>query len=283
MKKGIVILGLVSAISLSACGSIPVLNSSSDDSEVIAQSKAVSEQSKAVVEESKAVVEESKAVEKARGNEDSIEETEPEGEESTEGISTNKNKDISISHPAMILECSGQTYDITTMTVADLARLCQDMGVYLDADMTKKLEPYGYSNVKYENGRTTIYSYVYNPYNKEIALKDAKIRELILLEKDISDTLFFLNSTVNKNNSAKEWQSVFQELGGNADVAYATTQAAEMGKPKPENPSVDINSKENIRLDSEFELTDGRITEISIEFLEGKFSSISYSFEPYYE
>ena len=55
MQKRVLILGLISALYLSACGSASSVSSSSDEGAVITQSKAVIEQSKAVIEESKAI------------------------------------------------------------------------------------------------------------------------------------------------------------------------------------------------------------------------------------
>lgn len=93
MKRQVVILGLIAALGLSGCGSIPVSSSSSDDGDVIAQSKAV-------VEESKAIVEESNAVEKAKGSSDTVEET-----ESEKTVSSSEE----ISHPFMMLEYEGES------------------------------------------------------------------------------------------------------------------------------------------------------------------------------
>lgn len=271
MKKGIVILGLISAMSLSACGSIPVLNSSSDDSEVIAQSKAV-------IEQSKAVVEESKALEKAKGNNDNVKEM-----ESEKTVSSGE-----ISHPFLTLECEGEKFDIANYTVRDFVYLSQKMKYYpdVDLDLSQKIEPYGSPD----------YSYVYNPYNKEIALKDAKVYR-VEFRNDIFDGLKFLNGKGSFDSTFEELLEVFKE---DIDIIWdesAYDKARKIAKENgeeytgpypPEDDYANVldyweNNDKSYWIEYKFRLDDGRRISIGLSGNKGDLESIEFELDPYYE
>lgn len=258
MKRGIVILGLISAISLSACGSIPVLNSSSDDSEVIAQSKAV-------IEQSKAVEEESEAVEKAKGNKDiveenlAIEETEQvkESEQIKESEQTQEE-----SHPLAILEYQGKRYDMANMTCGEFVILLQNMGSFPDIDLGKKMEPYSeryytdLSSIDFDEDNG-IMGHIYNPYNKELQVKDTKFDSISMW--DIPDGLYMINNKAANEISPEEWVDAFEEYGISPYISYSS-----------DGTSI-------LEINGIFTLKDGREAELDIDCIDG-ISNLHFGF-----
>ena len=294
MKKGVVILGLIAALGLSGCGSIPVSSSSSDDGDVIAQSKAVVEQSKAVVEESKAVVDESKAVEKVKGNSDTVEETGPE-----KTVSSSEE----ISHPFLILEYEDEKFDIANDTVKDLIYFVQKMGIHSDIDLSKTIEPYGFYDYELEtsSGHEYMIFTAYNPYDKEIAIKDAKLCDgdhhtALFIQGDVFDDIKFLNGKADLNSSFDEWMEVFKEEAeiiwdsGAYHEAYDNARKNGEKYTGPEPPEDDYANVLNYRFGDNgntivygFRLDDGREVDIDQTFWNDGDTYIDFSFQQQYE
>lgn len=267
MKKGVVVLGLIAVLGLSGCGSIPVLSSSSDDGDIIAQSKVVVEQSKAVVEESKAVVDESKAVEKVKGNSDTVENI-----KSDKGEIGEPGQKLEESHPLAMLECKGKRYDIANMTLSDVVLLSQSMGIYSDYDLNKKIEPYDTNLDNFSDGDVNEYfgCDIYNPYNREISHKDAKLTalyyELYGKEAEELKLLYMINGKVNCDSSAKEWAEALKEYGVESDDIYES----------------DGTIYTNLYTDA-FILKDGREAFLKIEFRNDKLNFFSFETSYYLE
>lgn len=282
MKRQVVILGLIAALGLSGCGSIPVSSSSSDDGDVIAQSKAV--------------VDESKAVGKVKGNSDTVENT-----ESKKTASSGE-----ISHPFMMLEYEGEKFDMINDTVKDLIYFVQKMGIHSDIDLSKTIEPYASYDYTLEISSEDGYMefIAYNPYDKEISIKDAKLGNkdnydnymALNIYGDVSDDIKFLNGKVDFNSTFDEWMEVFKEEAeiiwdsGAYHEAYDNAWKNGEKYTGPEPPEDEYANVLSYRfwdnyntIGYGFRLDDGREVYIDPTFWNDGGTTISFLFKPQYE
>lgn len=281
-KKQLFLMSVLLVLGLTGCGDKVKPASLSDDSAIKAQSEAV-------IEQSKAVVEESKALEKAKGNNDTVEETEPE-----KPVSSSKE----ISHPFMILEYEGEKFDIANDTVKDLVQFWQKTGTHFGEGLSEKLEPYATADTSIHCALVVDWcsASVYNPYNEEIELKDGMIGSYysgytMTFEDDTPDNLIFLNGKVNFNSTFKEWMDAFNEeaeiicgkgesIDYEKDEKYIGTES--VGDEYSNVLTYDFsNDYWDIRYG--FRLDDGRNVLIDMYGDNEKVGEIKFLFDPHYE
>lgn len=179
-------------------------------------------------------------------------------------------------------------------TLKDLIYFLQKMGIHSDIDLSKTIEPYGtYDSALEMPGEDAYMEFMtYNPYDKEIAIKDAKLGDKdaydidtapIKIYGNISSDIKFLNGKVDSHSTFDEWTEAFKE---EAENILIWNNGEEQGE-EPEDEYANVlwcNYKDDDKyIYYYFRLDDGREVCIWVDCWGDYVPYICFFFKPQYE